>query len=78
MGIFCNKISFGFVKFTSISLKQLLQNQDYNRKIEKLAKWGSKMDYILPSHGNCAKNDRVFCSSSDYVEKPLLVFQNAF
>jgi hypothetical protein len=29
-------------------------------KYEKLAKWGSKMDYILPSHGNCAKNDRGF------------------
>jgi hypothetical protein len=53
MGMCYTKMSFGFVKFASISPKQLPENQDCNRKNEKLAKWGSKMDYILPSHGNC-------------------------
>jgi hypothetical protein len=53
-------MSFGFVKFASISPKQLMENQDCNRKNEKLAKWGSKMDSILPSHENCEKNDRGF------------------
>jgi hypothetical protein len=67
MGMFYTKKSFGFVKFASISPKEIPQNQDYNRKNEKLAKCGSQMDYILPSHGNCAKNDRGFCSSSSYV-----------
>jgi hypothetical protein len=68
------KTSFGFSKFASISPKQLPQNQDCNRKNEKLEKWGSKMALILPSHGTCEKNERGFCSSVRYEQKPLFRF----
>jgi hypothetical protein len=44
---------------------------------EKLKKWALKMASILPAHGTCEKNERGFCSSSRYGEKPLSVFQNS-
>jgi hypothetical protein len=36
------------------------------------------MDSILPARGTCEKNERGFCSSSRYGEKPLSVFKNSF
>jgi hypothetical protein len=36
------------------------------------------MALIIPAHGTCEKNERVFCSSSRYGEKPLSVFKNSF
>jgi hypothetical protein len=41
-------------------------------------KWALKMALILPARGTCEKNERGFCSSSRYGEKPLSVFQNSF
>jgi hypothetical protein len=35
------------------------------------------MALILPDHGTCEKNERGFCSSARYGEKPLSVFKNS-
>jgi hypothetical protein len=71
------KPSFSFSNLVSISPKQLPQNQDCKRKNEKLKKWGSKMDLILPTGGTCEKNERFFCSSTHSEQQPLLVFLNS-
>jgi hypothetical protein len=68
----------GFSKFISISPKQLSQNHDQNQEKWKPEKWCSEMASILPTADTCEKNERGFCSSSRYREKPLSVFQNSF
>jgi hypothetical protein len=51
-----------FSNLVSSSPKQLLQNQDCNKKNEKMKNWGSKMALILPIGGTCEKPGRGFCS----------------